>query len=123
MSDCRNSRRKIGGRPYRPYSEAEMQQCLEAIKAKRLSSRKAAVVYGIPRSSIILKMKAVRENNVAQPGRSSVFTSEEEEPFVQHAIKLSELGFPISTVDLRCIVKMYLDSCGRKEVRFANNFP
>ncbi|XP_049956583.1 uncharacterized protein LOC126473523 isoform X2 [Schistocerca serialis cubense] len=88
MNDRTSSRRKIGGRSYK-HSEAVMQQCLEDIKTKRLSSRKAAVVYGIPRSSIILKMKAIRENNVAPPGRSCVFTSQEEESFVQHTIKLN----------------------------------
>ena len=115
-------RRKIG-RPYKPYSELTMEQCLKDIKDKKLSTRKASVEYGIPRSSIILKMKAIKDNNVALPRRSCIFTTEEEESFVQHAIKMSEFGFPISSYDLRCIVKMYLDSCGRQETRFVGNFP
>lgn len=123
MDNKKGTRRKIGGRPYKPYSDNVMHQCLADIMEKKLTTRKAAETYGISRSSILLKLRAIRENNVALLGRSCVFTSEEEKSFVQHAVKLSEFGFPISTFDLRCIVKLYLDSCGRNEVRFSGNFP
>lgn len=52
------SRRKVGGRPYRPYSDRCMDLCLEDINKKLLTQREAAEKYKIPRSSIILKLKA-----------------------------------------------------------------
>ena len=41
-----------------------------------------------------------------------------------HTIALSSYGFPITTFDLRCIVKAYLDKSGRNVPQFRNdNFP
>nr|CAD7408144.1 unnamed protein product [Timema cristinae] len=46
----------------------------------------------------------------SEPGRSCVFTSGEEQTFVDHIVAMFESGFPITTFDLRCIVKAYWDS-------------
>ena len=56
-------------------------------------------------------------------GQTPVFTNEEELQFVGHIIAVSNYGFPVDTFDLRCIVKSYLDRCGKKEMRFKNNNP
>ena len=42
------------------------------------------------------------DNPAKIPGRQPVFTEEEENRFVAHAIALSSFGFPITTFDLRC---------------------
>ncbi|XP_050300148.1 uncharacterized protein LOC126738753 [Anthonomus grandis grandis] len=88
-----------------------------------MSQRKASETYNIPRSTIISKLKAIKNNFINPPGRKCVFTKEEEQYFVQHCIVMCECGFPVTPFDLRCIIKMYLDSTGRNESRFQNNFP
>ncbi|KAJ4437711.1 hypothetical protein ANN_17856 [Periplaneta americana] len=114
----------VVGRPLRGLSlTLPLNKCISAITEKRMSQREAARFYKIPRSSIILKMKALRTNNVTAQGRKCVFTPEKEEAFVDHAVALCEFGFPITSTDLRFIVESYLDSTGRKETRFQKNFP
>nr|CAI5830671.1 unnamed protein product [Callosobruchus analis] len=107
--------RKIGGRPYRPYSDRNMDLCIQDITRGNLTQRQAAEKYKIPRSSIILKLKAIRQNNVNLPGQ--------EKGFVDHVIIMCKFGFPITVFDLRYIVKTYLDSQDRKVKEFNNNFP
>lgn len=36
---------------------------------------------------------------------------------------VGEWGFPLTSLDIRLIVKGYLDRCGRNEIRFKNNMP
>lgn len=117
------NRRKIGGRPYVPYTAEKMELCLSEIIGKKLTQREASAKYNIPRSTLILKMKAIRNDNVQLPGRTCVFTREEEDSFVDHIVKMCDFGFPVTPLDLRFIVKTYLDSTGRKEERFTNNMP
>lgn len=116
-------RRKIGGRPYKQYSDQNMKQCLNDITNRVLTQREAAEKYKIARSSIILKLKAIRENKVNLPGRQCIFLPNEEKAFVDNAVAMCKFGFPITLFDLRCIVKMYLDSHDRKIKAFNNNFP
>lgn len=57
-------------------------------------------------------------------GGQKVFSAEEENQFVAHAIAMSSFGFPITTMDLRCVVKAYLERSGRKVPCFKNgNLP
>ncbi|CAH1986619.1 unnamed protein product [Acanthoscelides obtectus] len=117
------SRRKLGGRPYKYYSDRQMELCLSDIENRVLTQREASEKYKIPRSSVILKIKAIRNNSIRPPGRQCVFTTKEESSFVDHAIQMCHFGFPITLFDLRCIVKTYLDKQGRNVPQFSNNFP
>nr|CAD7429147.1 unnamed protein product [Timema monikensis] len=55
-------------------------------------------------------------------GSGDIILPREEQTFVDHIVAMFESGFPITTFDLRCIVKAYWDSIGRKDTRFNNNF-
>lgn len=123
MPRTKLERRKVGGRPYMHYSDTVLQQCLNDIQTGKLTQRRASEVYKIPRSSIILKLKAIKNKSIRSPGRACVFRNEEEDSFVQHVITMCDFGFPLTTFDLRCVMKTYLDSSGRQEPRFTNNFP
>lgn len=116
-------RRKPGARAYKFYTDRQMELCLSEINDKILTQREASEKYKIPRSSIILKLKAIRNNNVRAPGRQCIFTKEEEISFVHHAIEMCKYGFPITLFDLRCIVKSYLDKKGVQIPQFSNNLP
>lgn len=123
MSRDKVSRRKVGGRPYKPYTDREMELCLADIDNKILTQREASIKYKIPRSSIIMKLKAIQRNNIKPPGRQCIFTEVEELAFIHHATAMCNFGFPITIYDLRCIVKMYLDKRGTTVKQFKNNLP
>nr|CAI5859048.1 unnamed protein product [Callosobruchus analis] len=81
-------RRKIGGRPYIPYSINAMEQCLRDVRNHVLTQREASKKYKITCSAIILKLKAYRNNNVNVPGRKCIFSPEEEKSFVDHVVTM-----------------------------------
>lgn len=116
----RNYKRALGSRPYVNYSAEVLEKCLEDIRCKRLSQREAAEQYGIPRSTIINKLKGVRSSVIGGP---TVFTPHEEEAFKNHLLKLAEFGFPVSGIDLRYCVRNYLQKTGRVVPKFRNNLP
>ena len=105
----RNPERALGTRPYRNYTEESLNEALQAIKNKTLSIRQAASKFGIPKNTLHLESQEKHSNPV---GRASVFTNEEELQFVGHIIAVSNYGFPVDKIDLRFIVKSYLDRCG-----------
>lgn len=43
--------------------------------------------------------------------------------FINHSVAMATYGFPVTTLDLRIIVKSYLDRIGRKVNRFTDNLP
>jgi hypothetical protein len=49
-------------------------------------------------------------------------SAEEEEIIVERLMLLGEWGFPLTTHDLKQVIKAYLDACGRT-TRFADNLP
>lgn len=123
MSRDKMSRRKVGGRDYKKYSDRQMELCLADIKKNVLTQREASKKYKIPRSSIILRLKAIQQNNLRSPGRQCIFNETEEAMFIRHAEEMCNFGFPITLFDLRCIVKMYLDKKGLNVNQFQNNMP
>lgn len=113
-------KRKPGSRKYIDYSKARLKECLDAVKNKSMSQRKAAEFYNNPRSTIKLKLKKKHQK---KPGGPTVFTEEEERCFVDHILTLSENGFPMTQEDLIFTVKSYLTSQGRTIKKFKNNLP
>ena len=47
-------------------------------------------------------------------GRPFSLSLDEEQMFINYSTKMSEFGYPVSQLDLRNVVKNYLDRCGRK---------
>lgn len=116
----RNSKRALGTRPYKNYTQENLEKALLEITHKALSIRNAASKYGIPKNTLHLKSQ---EKHTMSVGRATVFSAEEEEPFVAHIVAVPNYGFPVNTYDLRCVGKSYLDRIGKNETRFNNNLP
>ncbi|KAJ8968940.1 hypothetical protein NQ314_002032 [Rhamnusium bicolor] len=57
-----------------------------------------------------------------KPGYPSVFSHEEERRFVSCIHSFSEFGFPVTEIELRQIIKTYLNRQGRKIPRIWDNF-
>lgn len=101
--------RKLGSREYKNYTEETLSRCLAAIQNKELSHRKASLEYGIPRRTILKKLKGYRFLN---PGVPPIFTEDEENIFVNCIIKTSDYGFLMGEFDLKMVVKHYLEQFG-----------
>ena len=91
-------KKKPGCRGYVTYSEEVLEQCLEAIRSGKLSIRKAAQEFKIPRSTIQNKLKGAHSGAI---GRGCVFSEEEEKIFTSRIDLLTDWGFPIDFQDLR----------------------
>lgn len=112
-------KRKVGSRKYADYTPEALEECLRAVR-DGMSSRMASETYKIPRRTIFYKLKGVHHNN---PGYPPVFSNEEERRFVACIHSLSEFGFPVTELELRQIIKTYLNRQGRKIARFKHNVP
>ncbi|XP_022191349.2 uncharacterized protein LOC111049560 isoform X1 [Nilaparvata lugens] len=113
-------RRFLGRRNYRNYSEETLEMCMDDIRTGELSLRKASDKYNIPITTLKNKLKNRYQR---KPGGKCIFNSNEEKSFVQHLMKLSEFGFPVTKSDLRMTVKAYLDKQGITIQKFKGNIP
>ena len=113
-------KKKPGSRGYVTYSEEILDQCLEAVRSGKLSIRKAAQEFKIPRSTIQNKLKGAHSGAI---GRGCVFSEEEEKIFTSRIDLLTDWGFPIDFQDLRVLICSYLTKQKRNEPRFQNNVP
>lgn len=107
-------------RQYHSYDEANLRNALKQIDQKRISINKAAKVYGIAKGTLINKVHNKHCNKV---GRAPVLSETEESALLQHAISVSEWGFPFGREDLCQLVKLYLTKCGRVIHQFRDNLP
>ncbi|PZC80049.1 hypothetical protein B5X24_HaOG215518 [Helicoverpa armigera] len=101
----RRNRRILGCRPYKNYSEEMLHLAVENVKENRISSRSAEKKIGIPRRTILNKVKEYHNKNVGTPTRLSL---EEEKSIVQALIAAGEYGCPLTKLDLRLTVFDYL---------------
>lgn len=113
------NRRIVGSRSYRNWSDENLEKCLEDIRTGIRSQRQAAAFYNIPRSTLKNKIKGKFNK---KPGRPTALSSTEEDSLIDHIKVLSEFGFPITEMDLRFAVKLYLDRKG-KVTDFRDNLP
>ncbi|KAF2885950.1 hypothetical protein ILUMI_20223, partial [Ignelater luminosus] len=84
-----------------------------------MSLRKAAEQYGVKKDTINRKM---RKKHMGKVGRPSVF-NEETETIVRCIAMCADWGFPLTILDIRLIVKSYMDQNGYTEPRFKKNLP
>ena len=56
-------------------------------------------------------------------GRRKIFSEAEEKVFANYCEVMAEWGFPLDRMDLRLIIKSYIDRERRSEPRFQNNMP
>uniref|UniRef100_A0A6P7FZ38 Uncharacterized protein LOC114335737 n=1 Tax=Diabrotica virgifera virgifera TaxID=50390 RepID=A0A6P7FZ38_DIAVI len=115
----RHYKRKLGFRKYADYTEEDLKACLSAIK-DGMSTRVAAETFKIPRRTIFYKLKGV---HAGKPGYPTIFSYEEKRCFVQCIQSLSDAGFPVTGMELRQIIKSYLNCQGKNITRFKDNTP
>ena len=102
----------------RNYRPENLHKAAQEVKAGILSYRRAAEKYGIPRSTIVDK---VNKTHPKVLGGQPVLNMKDENMLVEGILRAAHWGFPLSSMDVRYIVKGFLDRSGRREVRFKNN--
>lgn len=119
-------------RAYRPESAKAGPVCEEAKRkavrerARGTPLRKVAKKYGLSKSSLQRlesKLKTDPNCRLRKRGGQPALTSHHEEDIVKSLIICAEWGYPLSTFDLRCFVKTFLDKNGISSSRFKNNLP
>jgi transposase len=97
------------------YSQAKVQQAIQAVKSKAMTLGEAAKHYKVPKTTIFDRIKS--QKNKLTLGRPTELTAEEEDIIVQRLKVMGEWGFPLTSHDLRHLIKSYLDGLGKTSVR------
>lgn len=100
------------------YTVETIRQALKEVKDKTMTLNEASVKYGVPKTTLYDRMTTTTD----KVGRPTVLTAEEEDIIAERLIILGEWGFPLSTCDLKHLIKAYLDGCGRT-TRLVDNMP
>ena len=116
----RNYKRKRGTRSYlTAYSEEQMDGALKAVK-DGLTFYKAAKQFKVPKSTLIRKFSGQRTRN---PGGQNYLSQPCEMAIVFVLNQLVEWKVPLTLMELRLLVKNYLDLRGIVDSKFTDNFP
>lgn len=117
---ARQYKRQLGSRNYRNYTEESLQKAVEEVRNKTLSLRKAQKKYGIHYNTLWTRLKGTHSNVV---GRPQALSADEERCIAAHLISMSSFGFPMTTFDVRLLVRSYLNRCGKVATAFKDNLP
>lgn len=119
-------------RVYRPESAKNEpvsgEVALKAVRERRrgVPLRKVAKKYGLTKSSLQrLESKLKNDPNcvLRKRGGQPALSWNQEEEVVKSLIICAEWGYPLSTLDLRCFIKTFLDKNRLTVSRFKDNFP
>lgn len=115
----RKSRRLIGSRTYRNYTDDMLKLACEFVESGQISSRDAERQFGIPRRTIINKIKNKHSKSVGHP---TALTAAEELKIVKVLQASSDFGSPLTKIDLQLLVHKYLKKNSRDQ-KFKNRIP
>ena len=112
--------RKRGSRRYIDYLDGTLDDALDAVKKGRRSMRDAAVEYRIPLATLSYKLEGLHGKCVGGQKRLS---TECEELILSTINTLTEWKIPMTGVEVRLLVKNYLDALDLPEEIFKDNMP
>ena len=104
---------------YGDYTQDTINNVIVAIH-EGMSVREASSSFNIPKSTLHCKVEGIQIKPIGHPPS---LPPEEERSFAKHLIVVAEWGFPFPNLDLRLIVKAYLDKANRRVSQFKNNTP
>lgn len=111
---------KLGARRYKTQTDENLKAALRLVSSGEMSLRDISAMYDISKSTLSRKHNKKNMKNVGHP---SVLTKVDEEALVNGFIAASKWGFPLTALDIRLIVKSFLDSNGLRVEVFKNNLP
>lgn len=112
-------KRKLEARRYRDYGDDTLQTALQEMRSG-MSSRTAECRFKIPRRTLLNKLQ---NRHSADVGRPKCLSEIEERHLVDVLIASAEFGSPMRKLDLRMLVKNYLDETGVSLSCFKDNLP
>jgi len=90
--------------PYRTkYVPAQMTQALSAV-AGGMGVKTASRKFGIPKTSLLDRVKGRVNVEILRSGPPAVLTEAEEKVLVQHVINCGKMGYPLDKKDLKRLV-------------------
>ncbi|XP_062530744.1 uncharacterized protein LOC134200891 [Bombyx mori] len=107
------------GKRYRKYDENIINEAVAAYANGKFSLKAIAEKYDIDKS--VLYRHSVK--TMKKQGGQTILTNETEECMIKYINICAEWGCPLDALDLRYIVKTYLDQVGRTVLKFKNNLP
>lgn len=116
----RRYKKQLGSRPYANYNPKYLQAAITAVQNKKMSARQASEHYGIPRSTLGSKL---RQEHQLKPGGQPVINEGDENYLVRGILRCAEWGFPLTPLDIKILVKGWLDRQGIRMRTFRNNLP
>ena len=115
----RKYKKQAGSRKYGTCNESKLQETLNRIAAGK-SQRYVGTQLGIVRSTLLNRLK---QKHMQKPGRPTVLREKEDLAIAENLLATAEWGFPFDDMDIRMLVKNYVDKLGRNVERFKNNVP
>ncbi|XP_028167146.1 uncharacterized protein LOC114357630 [Ostrinia furnacalis] len=115
----REYKSKPNGKRYKKYDTLVIEQALIELANPQATIRTVAEKFNISRS--VLQRHSTRQ--MKSQGGQTALTKEEEEHIILNINTCAEWGYPMDVLDLRVLVKSYLDMLGVKHRRFKNNLP
>jgi len=115
----RQYKRKLGNRNYKNYTEEDLQSAINLVK-NGSGYRDAANQYGIPWKTLWNKVKGRHQ---MKAGGQTILSEVEERHFVDVLLAAAEFGSPLTSFDVRILVKRYLERMGRTVRKFRDNMP
>lgn len=97
------------------YSQDKLEQAIQLVREKTMTMGEASRHFGIAKTTIYDRVKSKKTK--LQLGRPPELSEEEETVIVERLKVMGQWGFPITSYDLRYLIKSYLDSAGRNSVR------
>ncbi|CAG4982679.1 unnamed protein product [Parnassius apollo] len=108
-----------GGKRYKRYDENVLKQAVEDYLMGNDSIKTVVIKHNIHPSVLYRHSKGL----VKSQGGQRALSLTTEEYIIKYINVCAEWGYPLDSLDLRYIVKMYLDKIGITHKRFKNNFP
>jgi len=116
----RHYKREKGARGYQTAYTVDVLRDAVAAVQEGISIRQSSKRFGIPFGTLYNRIK---KNHQMKPGGMTTLTDNEEKVIAEHVTVVSDWGFPLESLDLRLIVKGYLDRTGRNLPKWKNNLP
>ena len=112
--------RKPGSRAYVNYTASQLQKAIRAVKSGQMSIRKASRKYSMPYGTVFNHCHGLHK---LKTGGQPRLSSEAENKLAETIETLAQWKVPVDFMDVRLLVKDYLDRQGISDRRFRNNCP
>lgn len=114
-------KRKNSAKAYKSnYTNQNLADAISAVQSGAMKSWKAAKEYGIPKGTLINKLKGLHPR---KPGPPTAFSMEEEASIAAAVAALGDWNYPLTPFEVRQLAKSVLDQQNHVVDRFSNNLP